>query len=74
MRIGSLCRAVSLLVFTAWLLIANRVPFLEPLAMERNILAAALLTLFACIPLMRFYSLAGRPAGFRAGQPGACWR
>lgn len=43
------------IIFTAWLLIANRVPFLEPFAMERNIAGAALLIFFACIPLMRFY-------------------
>jgi hypothetical protein len=43
------------LIFTTWILIANRVPFLEPLAPERNIAAAALLTFCACIPLIRFY-------------------
>jgi hypothetical protein len=43
------------LIFTAWLLIANRAPLLEPLALERNIIATALLALFACIPLLRFY-------------------
>jgi hypothetical protein len=43
------------LIFTAWLLIANRIPFLEPFALARNIAAAALLIFFACIPLMRFY-------------------
>ena len=43
------------LVFAAWLLIANRVPFLEPLAPERNIIAAALLASLASIPLIRFY-------------------
>jgi len=43
------------LIFTAWLMIANRAPFLEPLAMERNILGAALLALFACVPVIRFF-------------------
>ena len=43
------------LIFTGWLLIANRVPFLEPFALARNIVAAVLLIFFACIPLMRFY-------------------
>jgi len=42
-------------IFTAWILIANRARFLEPFAMERNIVAASLLILFACIPLLRFY-------------------
>jgi hypothetical protein len=41
--------------FVAWVLIANRARFLEPFAMERNIVAGALLILFSCIPLMRFY-------------------
>jgi hypothetical protein len=53
-RVGVYAGLSLSLVFTAWLLIANRVAFLEPLAMERNIIAAALLTLLACIPLMRF--------------------
>jgi len=47
------------IVFTGWILIANRAPFLEPFAMERNIAAAALLIFFACIPLMRFYRSPG---------------
>ena len=42
-------------IFAGWLLIANRVPFLEPVAMERNIIATALLGLFACVPLIRFF-------------------
>jgi hypothetical protein len=43
------------LIFSAWLLIANRVPYLEPLATERNIIAAALLGLFAAFPILRFF-------------------
>lgn len=43
------------IVFAAWILIANRVPFLQPIAMERNIIASALLGVLACIPLFRFY-------------------
>jgi hypothetical protein len=43
------------IVFAAWLLIANRISFLDPIAMERNIIASALLALLACIPLFRFY-------------------
>ena len=42
-------------IFTTWLVIANRAPFLEPVALERNIIAAALLGLLACVPLIRFY-------------------
>lgn len=43
------------LVFAAWLIIANRVPFLEPLALERNIIGAALIASLACFPVLRFY-------------------
>jgi hypothetical protein len=51
-----LCTGVGLtLVFATWVLTANRVPFLEPWGMERNIVAIALLVFFACIPVMRFY-------------------
>ena len=42
-------------IFTAWILIANRMPLLEPFAVARNIAAGALLIFFACIPIMRFY-------------------
>lgn len=42
------------LVFTAWLVIANRVPFLEHFAMARNIAAAATLGFLAAVPVLRF--------------------
>ena len=42
------------LIFTAWIILANRVPFLERFAMERNIAAAAALCLFAAVPIFRF--------------------
>jgi hypothetical protein len=54
-RTGIYVGAALSLVFAGWLLIANRVPFLEPIAMERNIIGAALLASLACIPLFRFY-------------------
>ena len=40
--------------FIAWLIVANRLTFLQPLALERNLGAAALLTLLAAIPVLRF--------------------
>jgi hypothetical protein len=43
------------IILTAWVLIANGAPFLEKLAVERNIVAAAFLVLFFCVPLLRFY-------------------
>ena len=42
-------------ILTAWVLLANRAPFLEQVALERNIVAAAALVLFFCVPLLRFY-------------------
>jgi len=46
-------------VFAAWLVLANRVPFLEHFAMMRNICAGALLGLFAVVPVLRFMVLPG---------------
>ena len=47
------------LVFTAWVVIANRAPFLERFAMERNIAAAAVLCFIAAVPIFRFLRLPG---------------
>src|SRR5204862_7104863 len=47
------------LVFSAWLVIANRAPFLERFALERNIDAAAILGFLAAVPVFRFLRLAG---------------
>lgn len=47
------------LVFTAWLVIANHVPFLERFALERNIAAAAVLGFLAAVPVLRFLRLPG---------------
>jgi len=57
LRIGFYSGACLSLIFAGWLVIANRVPFLEPIALERNIIAASLLGVIACIPLIRFYRL-----------------
>jgi hypothetical protein len=43
------------LVFASWVVIANRVPILEPFATDRNVAATVLLLLFACVPLIRFF-------------------
>jgi hypothetical protein len=47
------------LVFTGWLVLANRAPILERFALERNIAAATLLVLFALVPIVRFMFLPG---------------
>lgn len=46
--------------FAAWLVVANRVPFFERFALERNILAIAVMGLFAAIPILRFIRRPGR--------------
>ena len=47
------------LVFVAWVLVANRVPFLEPLAQQRNVIAALLLVAIAALPVLRFLASSG---------------
>jgi len=47
------------LVFLAWLIIANHVPFLERFALERNIAAAAVLCFLAAVPVLRFLRAPG---------------
>jgi hypothetical protein len=48
------------LVFVAWVLMANRLPFLERFALERNAAAVATLGLIALIPMLRFFGMPGR--------------
>lgn len=42
------------LVFTAWLVIANQVPFLERFAFERNVAGAGVFVFLAAVPILRF--------------------
>ena len=58
-RIGVYTSVCLALVFTAWLFLANRVPLIERLAVERNTTAAVLLCLCALIPIIRFLTLPG---------------
>jgi hypothetical protein len=53
-RIGIYTGVSLSLVLIAWVLIANRVPFLEPLAEQRNMVASLLLAVVACMPVVRF--------------------
>jgi hypothetical protein len=48
------------LVFTAWLFIANRVPASEKFALERNVIAASILAILFMVPVVRFMWHAGR--------------
>ena len=47
------------LVFAMWLVLANRAPLLERLALGRNIIAVVGLVLFASLPILRFYRSPG---------------
>lgn len=58
-RTGAYVGVCLTLVFSAWLMIANRAPFLERFALERNIAAAAILGLLAAVPIFRFLRLPG---------------
>jgi hypothetical protein len=53
-RVGLYTGVWLSLVFVAWVLIANRLPLLEPLAQQRNVIAALLLAMIAAMPLLRF--------------------
>jgi hypothetical protein len=55
LRTGVYTGVALSVIFSAWLLIANRLPYLEPVATERNIVAAVLLGLFAAFPILRFF-------------------
>lgn len=47
-------------VLLGWLFLANRVPFLESFANERNLAAALLMGTLAIAPMLRFMRLPGR--------------
>jgi hypothetical protein len=53
-RTGAYAGVGLAIAFTVWLYVANRVPSLESIAFERNMIAAAALALFAAIPIVRF--------------------
>jgi len=53
-RVGIYTGVWLSLVLTSWILVANRIPFLEPLARQRNMMAALLLLLIAAMPVVRF--------------------
>jgi hypothetical protein len=58
-RMGVYVGICLTLVFTGWLAIANRAPFLERFALERDIAAAAILCFLAAIPVFRFLRFPG---------------
>ena len=58
-RMGVYTGACLSIVFAIWLVLANRVVLLEPLALGRNVAAVVLLVFFASLPLLRFYRSPG---------------
>ncbi|MGC1619994.1 MAG: hypothetical protein WA765_16005 [Candidatus Acidiferrum sp.] len=45
--------------FSGWVIVANRVPFLDRFALVRNLAAVAILGLLALIPVLRFWRMPG---------------
>lgn len=45
--------------FSGWVIVANRVPFLDRFALVRNLAAVAVLGLLALIPVLRFWRVPG---------------
>jgi hypothetical protein len=58
-RMGIYTGVCLSLVFSAWVVVANRVPLLEQFALGRNIGAVAALCFFASLPALRFYRSPG---------------
>jgi len=54
LRIGILTGIYLSCIFIAWLLVANRLPQLEPFAGLRNLAAGAVIILLMAIPVLRF--------------------
>ncbi len=47
------------IVFSGWVIVANRVPLLDPFAFVRNLAAVTVLGLIALIPVLRFWRMPG---------------
>lgn len=47
------------IALSGWVIVANRVPFLDRFALARNLAAVVLLGLLALIPVVRFWRLPG---------------
>ena len=59
-RMGIYTGAALSLVFSAWVIVANRISVLEPFALARNIGAIAALCFFASLPTLRFFRSPGK--------------
>jgi hypothetical protein len=60
LRTGILTGIYLSIVFFAWLLVANRIPGLEPFAEARNVVGGAMLVTMMAIPALRFRRKPGR--------------
>ena len=58
-RTGVYVGIVLSIAFSSWVIVANRVPFLDRFAFARNLAAVALLGLLALIPVLRFWRMPG---------------
>jgi hypothetical protein len=62
-RTGVYAGVAMVLVFIAWLFVANRVTASAAFALERNVIAASLLAIVFMVPVLRFMWHAGRLLG-----------
>jgi hypothetical protein len=58
-RTGVYVGVVLSIVFSGWVILANRVPVLDRFALVRNLAAVAVLGLVAMIPVLRFWLMPG---------------
>lgn len=54
-RVGVYSGMGMAVTFSAWVVVANRMAWLERFALERNLMALTILILFALVPVVRFY-------------------
>jgi uncharacterized membrane protein required for colicin V production len=54
-RIGLLAGGGLSLAFSGWIYLANRVPVFNPISVERNLAAAAIMGVLAFIPVLSFF-------------------
>ncbi len=58
-RTGVYVGVVLSIVFSGWVIVANRVPVLDRFALVRNLAAVGVLGLIAVIPVLRFWRMPG---------------